>query len=356
MRTSYSGELGMPDERKPKRLHSNDTENGGTAGPHPKYLKQNGSAAKGGKSLLTQTQLDLDLTIAKEVEIDGIGMGVLSDGTPYLTGRGLARMCGIDQKVIVEMTSHWDDTRLRPREIKIKEVLNKQGFSASKPYVAIDAAGTVNHAFPDIVCMAVLEYYAFDAGVHTKEHALKNYRLLARRSFRDFIYTQVGYDPRQLIPEVWRQFHDRVSLVYDAVPAGYFSVFKEIADIVVTLINGGAIIGSEFAPDISVGQHWAKYWCDNGFASVYGDRQQYTHNYPQYFPQSASNPQYPYCYPDSALGEFRRWMREVYLPEKFPGYLKSKEKQGALPASFSEIAVAAFGATGNSKRLLSARR
>lgn len=31
------------------------------------------------------------LAIEKQVEIDGVGMGVLSDGTPYLTGCGLAR-------------------------------------------------------------------------------------------------------------------------------------------------------------------------------------------------------------------------------------------------------------------------
>lgn len=41
-------------------------------------------------------QFEMDLGIQKEVEIDGIGMGVLTDGTPYLNARGLARMCGPD--------------------------------------------------------------------------------------------------------------------------------------------------------------------------------------------------------------------------------------------------------------------
>lgn len=297
-----------------------------------------------GKSPLAPLQYNLDLKIAKEVEIDGIGMGVLSDGTPYLTGRGLARMCGIDQKGIVDMTAQWNDAELKPRESKIKENLRQQGLELATPHIAINVNGTPHYAFPDTVCMAVLEYYAFDAGKNAKAQALKNYRLLARRSFREFIYTQVGYDPRKLIPEVWRQFHDRVSLVYDNVPAGYFSVFKEIADIVVTLINGGAKIGNHFVPDISVGQHWAKHWADNDFASLHGERKKYTHNYPEYFPQAASNPQFPYCYPDAALGEFRKWIREAYLPEKFPDYLKSKEKQGALPPSFSEIAAAVIEA------------
>jgi len=32
----------------------------------------------------------LDLRVDRETEIQGIGMGVLSDGTPFLTQRGLA--------------------------------------------------------------------------------------------------------------------------------------------------------------------------------------------------------------------------------------------------------------------------
>ena len=59
----------------------------------------------------------------------------------------------------------------------------------------------------------------------------KNYRLLAGKALRDFIYTQVGYDPSYTIPDVWRQFHDRVSLTYNSVPKGYFGIFKEMSDI-----------------------------------------------------------------------------------------------------------------------------
>ena len=65
-------------------------------------------------------QLRLDLRIEKEVEINGIGMGVLNDGTPYLTGRGLARMCGLAQSVIFDLTTFWNNNPLKPREVKIK--------------------------------------------------------------------------------------------------------------------------------------------------------------------------------------------------------------------------------------------
>lgn len=49
-----------------------------------------------------------DLFIEKQIEIDGVGMGVLSDGTAFLTGRGLARLCGIANPRIVEMGQDWD--------------------------------------------------------------------------------------------------------------------------------------------------------------------------------------------------------------------------------------------------------
>jgi hypothetical protein len=43
-----------------------------------------------------------ELFIDKQKEIDGVGMGVLSDGTAFLTGRGLARLCGISNP-----RAHW---------------------------------------------------------------------------------------------------------------------------------------------------------------------------------------------------------------------------------------------------------
>ena len=68
------------------------------------------------KDLVTaSSQMEMDLHIEKEVEIDGTGMGVLSDGTPYLTARGLARMCGVDHTLVLRMGSEWDSARPPPR-------------------------------------------------------------------------------------------------------------------------------------------------------------------------------------------------------------------------------------------------
>jgi len=41
----------------------------------------------------------MDLSIKHQIEIDGVGMGVLPDGTPFLTERGLARLCGVIQQL-----------------------------------------------------------------------------------------------------------------------------------------------------------------------------------------------------------------------------------------------------------------
>lgn len=177
---------------------------------------------KKSSQVLIHGQLKLPLVIAKEVEVDGIGMGVLSDGTAYLTGRGLAQMCGIDQKSIVQMTDRWTVQPLRPREAKLKETLKESRYEDAKPYIALKVNGAVHHAFPEKVVIAVLEYYSFHAGINVKKKAQSNYRLLAVRHFKDFIYDQVGYKARTS-PDLFQQYLDRVSLLHNSVPDGFLA-------------------------------------------------------------------------------------------------------------------------------------
>lgn len=61
------------------------------------------------------TQGVLDLGIEKDTEINGIGMGVLSDGTPYLNQRGLAALCGVQNAHIGTISAQWDDADPKPR-------------------------------------------------------------------------------------------------------------------------------------------------------------------------------------------------------------------------------------------------
>lgn len=285
------------------------------------------------RDLVTTKQLELELSIVTEVEADGVGMGVLSNGAPYLTGRGLARLCGIDPSNVVKLTNDWQETPVKPRVATIKGIIRDSEGDDGSAFIAIQRGGTIYHAFPEQVCMAILEYYALDS-TQSNAHAKKAYRTLARKGFADFVYEQVGLKRGSSTRDFsTRQFMDRIGMVHGAVPVGYFCVFKEISDMFAALIAGDVQIDSSFVPDISVGLAWAKFWKDENLDSVYGLRTRFDHQYPSYYPQSAAGPQEAHCYPEEALGEFRKWMREIYYKDKFPAYLTRKVKNGSLAAS-----------------------
>ncbi|MFJ6025318.1 KilA-N domain-containing protein [Brevundimonas sp. NPDC092305] len=141
--------------------------------------------------------------------------------------------------------------------------------------------------------------------------------------------------------DAWLMFQERISLVYDSVPVGYFCIFKETADLYATMISNGATMGAKMILDISIGGCWGSHWRDNALSGRYGDRRLYPHNYPIRYPQSLSNPQMANCYPEEALPEFRRWMREVYVPQKLPPYLKGLvAKKKLLPQAAQETVLA----------------
>ena len=190
------------------------------------------------------------------------GMGVLSDGTPFLTQRGLAVFCGVQNAHIGTISREW--TADPPRVVKIKEILAEDGLSLGLPHIRVMDGSREIFAYPADVCAAVIEYYAFLAP-QTQPEAQVWFQRFARKSLRDFIYQSLGYKPSSATELIGQQFHDRVVLNHDSVPIGYFSVFKELADLIVTLIRAGAHVGPEFVPDISVGRLWADHWATNDF-------------------------------------------------------------------------------------------
>jgi hypothetical protein len=277
-----------------------------------------------------------ELFAVTEMEVDGVQMGVLNDGTPYLTARGLARMCGIDHTVLVRLANGWTDERLRPRGRKIAQLLTIQGHPGDSLYLRTRGNGGETHAYTDAACMALLEYYAFEAEQGSSETALRNYRVLARSSFRAFIYNRCGYDPGQKIPDSWKNFHERI-LLNDQVPVGYFSVFREIADLVVHMIQKGCPLDEHTVPDGSVGRIWSGHWQAAGLEALYGARQKHPHNFPDWFPQSAVNPVETWIYPVQSLGDFRVWLYENYIPNNFPKYIDGKVKKGIFLPSGAEL-------------------
>lgn len=275
----------------------------------------------------------------KEVEVDGVAMGVLSDGTPYLHLRGLARLAGIDHTALLRLSNNWADEQRKPRGAKIKELLLAQGHPADELNLVGADCGVDTHVYTDAACMAVLEYYAFDSEQGANDTALKNYRLLARQSFRLFIYKKCGYDPDRHIPQSWRNFHERL-LINDQLPLGYFSVFRELAELVVHMIKAGCPFDDHTVPDISVGITWGRHWEASLFDARYGMRKKHPHDYPEWYPQSAANPINAWIYPVGALGEFHTWLYKNYIPKAFPKYVNGKVKSGVfLPARAEQLMV-----------------
>ncbi|MDP2082838.1 MAG: hypothetical protein U0934_19885 [Pseudotabrizicola sp.] len=295
------------------------------------------------RKIADPAQSEFALQVERVVEQDGIGMGVLSDGTPFLTQRAIGDLCGLRNKYIGIISAEWAAEN-PPKEVRrIREMLFEQGVNVPVlPHVEVWEGAKRYLAYPDRVCTVMLEYFAFEADRRGAEIALQNYRKLLRNGLKEYIYRATGYTAPQE-DDVWRIFKDRVSLTYDAVPDGYFGVFKELASLIVTLGLAGLHIDENFVPDISVGQAWSKHWSDKELMSQFGSRASYAHNYPSYFRQSASNPQIANCYPDAALGEFRRWFRQDYIGEgRFKKYLSRKVSEKLLPDGYVERAMLAL--------------
>lgn len=299
--------------------------------------KINKLALNSGKKEISQEQGVLDLGIDKERDVEGIGMGVLSDGTPYLNQRGLANLCGVQNAHIGTISSQWDDEVQKPRITTIKGILTASGAEIGRPHIEIMRKGIVHFCYPSDVCLAILEYYALDAGANISQEARKNFRLLAGSKLKELIYSQVGYDTSGVSAEPLRKWHERIELNHQSAPAGYFSIFNEAHTVIYELIMAGANVGEKMVPDISIGSHWSKYWDANRLGDRFGDREKFPHHYPEDHPQAKSNPQIANCYPLDALGEYRRWLQNEYLGGgKFKGYLKGRKD---LPPSVAQLAI-----------------
>lgn len=283
------------------------------------------------------------LALEVERDIEGIGMGVLSDGAPYLNQRGLAVLCGVQNAHIGTISSQWLEPEQKPRIQAIKAILEKAGAKAPTAHIEVTHKSKIHYCYPADVCLAILEYYAFDAGANVQPQARDNFRILAGSKLREMIFAQVGYDPTGKHGDRFKDWHERIALNYQSAPKGYFHVFNEAHTIIYELIVAGAKVGPKTVVDISIGIHWSKHWGDQGFDLIYGERCKYPHCYPDSHPQSKSNPQESWCYPLSALGAYREWLQDTYIEGgKFSGYLQNKVAKGELAPSVAQLAITAI--------------
>lgn len=285
---------------------------------------------------LVKKQLEMTAIVSRT--FDDLEIGVLADGTAFLTGSALAAVCGVDRSVVNRWANEFDANSGKTRDEALYRLLQAQQYEGDSLFIKTRLNGQEVNAFPEAVCMAILEYYAFDAE-RNSDRALHNYRRLARAGIRAFVYSALGYSPNQQIPGQFKSYLDRVML--NRVPNGMYSCFSETAHIVLTSIQAGLIVDDHTVPDISVGKAWSTYWKSNNLAARFGERTKHSHSYPADYPQSAANEIIEaYVYPIDSLGEFRSWLDREYLPQRYPNYLAKKVKTGALPASQAELLLA----------------
>ena len=125
----------------------------------------------------------LELGIAKDTDLGEIGMGVLSDGTPYLNQRGLAALCGVQNAHIGTISSHWNEPDEKPRIKAIKSILEKVGYTVPRAHIEVLHKGQTHFCYPAEVCLAILEYYAFDAGPNCQPEARIIFGLLRAQNY-----------------------------------------------------------------------------------------------------------------------------------------------------------------------------
>ncbi len=105
-------------------------------------------------------------------ECEGIGMGLLSNGQAYLTQRGLAALCGVQNAHIGNISRDWHLDK--PRILAVRARLARFGDDRDTPHRVLTYQGRRLYCYDLAVCQAVLDYYAVDAGAKTQTEAQVN--------------------------------------------------------------------------------------------------------------------------------------------------------------------------------------
>ncbi len=127
------------------------------------------------------------LQIAAYAEIDGVGMGRLSDGSGYLSQRGLAHLAGVQNAHIGTISRDWDSDK--PRILAIKAHMAE---APDEAHTELLWAGRRQYCYNPAVCEAVLDYYALDAGDHIQSEAQANRIRFKREDLNAWILKQVA--------------------------------------------------------------------------------------------------------------------------------------------------------------------
>lgn len=117
-------------------------------------------------------------------------MGRLSNGTPYLTQRGLATLCGVRNAHIGTISRDWMSEK--PRIVAIKARLD---YTCMFPHQVLNWEGHRQHVYSMAICRAILDYYALDAGDRIQQEAQANRLKFQQESLETFILKRLAPAP-----------------------------------------------------------------------------------------------------------------------------------------------------------------
>lgn len=274
----------------------------------------------------------MKLVPVKVQEVDNISMGILPNGETFLSLQGLAKFCGVAPSSVIQLAQDWasGEAQQRARGQQLAELIKEWSESDIVPtslYVEIESSNSITgviHAVPEQIVMAITDYYAHYAQ-SIKPDAVRNYRRAAKLGLRSYIYERLNYSENDLIAQSWELFQQRI--LNNECPKGYFTMFDEATTIIASLIRNNIAVDDSIMPDGSLGIHWANYWKEKKLSLTHGERIKIHHNYPESYRQR--DPEVN-AYPVAALSDFRIWFQNVYLPEKYPTYIKGKVKDGKV--------------------------
>ena len=95
-------------------------------------------------------QLPLDLGVQVQKSVDGIEMGVLDNGVPYLTQVGLAKLCGASRATIFEISKEWEEKYANPiidrgRNAFLQKYLFDKNYNEPTLYIETKKDGSTHY-------------------------------------------------------------------------------------------------------------------------------------------------------------------------------------------------------------------
>lgn len=123
----------------------------------------------------------LEFQLASEVVVK-------DDGKATFSIRAVARLAGVSES---SLRRGFEGAALEPTKMAV--FLTQQGFEGA----ALEQLGQTR--IPDLICAAILEYYAFEAGKYCTKQAKQIYRVFARIGIRAYAQHIAGWKPQQPI-------------------------------------------------------------------------------------------------------------------------------------------------------------